>query len=262
VSQAMRVVAVIQARMGSSRLPGKVLQEIAGRPLIEWTLRSVATVAGVEAIVLATTEEPEDDVLAGFGAAIGFPVHRGSSNDVLTRVWEAVAPFDPDIVLRQTGDNPFPDPGVAAAQLDRLIVDEADYVGIRGWPLGIAAEVCRVEALEAAVREANDPAEREHVMPFIYSRPDRFRIGRLPRLRAGPTGSERWRYTVDTEADLDLVRSLADHLGHGPPVRLDELEAVIDHDPELANLNAAVEQRTWRVTEHHGGQDRPREETE
>jgi len=243
----MRVVAVIQARLGSSRLRGKVLEEIAGRPLIEWTIRGVMAIPGIDVVVLATTVEPHDDRLAAFVGELGLPVHRGSVDDVLTRVWDAVAPYAPDIVLRQTGDNPFPDPIVAAAQLDRLSRDGADYVGIAGWPLGIAAEVCRAEALAAAALEAVDPAEREHVMPFIYSRPARFRIGHLLRPLAGPPGSDRWRYTVDTAADLGFVRSLAAQLGHGPPVRLEELEATMVRRPGLADLNAAVEQRPWRV---------------
>lgn len=257
----MRVVAVIQARTGSSRLPGKVLEKIAGRPLVEWTLRSVAAIPGIEATVLATTTKSEDDILTELVRGLGIPVHRGSVTDVLTRVWDAVAPYAPDIVLRQTGDNPFPDPGVAAAQLDRLIEDKADYVGIAGWPLGIAAEVCRAEVLEVAVNEATDPAEREHVMPFIYSRVERFRIGWLPRLVAGPADSDRWRYTVDTQADLELVRSLAEQLGHGPPVSLEELEAVMAREPRLADLNAGVEQHSWRVTEHQAGKG-PRKETD
>lgn len=258
----MRVVAVIQARSGSSRLPGKVLEEIDGRPLVEWTLRSVSAIPGLAATVLATTTASDDDGLARFAGGLGFSVHRGPVTDVLTRVWDAAAPLHPDIVLRQTADNPFPDPDVAAAQLVRLIEDGADYVGIAGWPLGIAAEVCRIEALEAAVREAGDPAEREHVMPFIYSRPERFRIGRLPRLVAGPSGSDRWRYTVDTQADLDLVRSLAERVGHGPPVSVDELEAVMAREPGLADLNAAVEQRSWQVTEHGAAPAGPRKETD
>jgi len=255
----MRTVAVIQARMGSSRLPGKVLQEIAGRPLLEWTLRSVATTAGVDAIVVATTTESEDDALAAFVRDLGHPVHRGPVTDVLTRVWDAVAPFAPDLVLRQTGDNPFPDPGVAAAQRDRLVETGADYVGIAGWPLGIAAEVCRVEALHAAVREATEAAEREHVMPFIYRRPERFRVEQLARSAAGPARSARWRYTVDTGPDLAFARSLAERIGHGPPVTLAELEALLADDPGLADINAAVEQRSWRVVENAAAPGRRKE---
>jgi spore coat polysaccharide biosynthesis protein SpsF (cytidylyltransferase family) len=255
----MRTVAVIQARMGSTRLPGKVLAEIAGQPLVEWTLRSVAAIPGLDAIVVATTTDSADDGLAGFVRGLGFPVHRGPVTDVLTRVWDAIAPFDPDLVLRQTGDNPFPDPGIAARQRDRLVEADADYVGIAGWPLGIAAEVCRVEALEAAVHEATDPAEREHVMPFIYQRPERFRIASLARQAAGPAGGERWRYTVDTEADLAVARSLAGRIGHGPPVALDELEAVLVREPALAAVNVGVEQRSWQVVEQAAARGRQKE---
>ena len=169
---------------------------------------------------------------------------------MLTRCFEAVAPYEPDLVVRQTADNPFPDPSIAAAQVEALARRRSlTTSGIAGWPIGIAAEVCRMEALSAAMHEATAAADREHVMPYLYSHPERFRIGTLPRTAPVPAGGERWRYTVDTPADLELARALADRLGHGPPVRLDELEAIMAAEPELALLNAAVVQKPWQVAQ-------------
>jgi spore coat polysaccharide biosynthesis protein SpsF (cytidylyltransferase family) len=244
-----RVVAVIQARMGSTRLPGKVLLPIGDRSLLAWTVAGVRAIPGLASVVVATTTEPGDDVLVDAATALGTEVHRGPVPDVLTRCFEAVAPYDPDVVVRQTADNPFPDPSIAAAQVEALRDQRLDYVGIAGWPIGTAAEVCRMDALSAAMREATAAADREHVMPYLYSHPDRFRIGTLPRAAPAPAGGERWRYTVDTPADLELARALADRLGHPPPVHLDELEAIMAADPELALLNAAVVQKPWQVAQ-------------
>jgi len=244
-----RIVAVIQARMGSTRLPGKVLESIGDRSLLAWTVAGVRAIPNLATVVVTTTTEPRDDALAEAAAALGVAVHRGPVLDVLTRCFEAVEPHEPDLVVRQTADNPFPDPSIAAAQVDALLGEGLDYVGIASWPIGIAAEVCRMDALRAAMHEATAAADREHVMPYLYRHPERFRIGTLPRTGNVQKGGERWRYTVDTPADLELARALADRLGHTPPVHLDELEAVMAAEPELALLNAAVAQKPWQVAQ-------------
>ena len=245
-----RTVAVIQARMGSTRLPGKVLERIGDRSLLAWTVDGRAGHPG-----RGHGRGRDDDRarvttgVAEAAAALGVEVHRGPVRDVLTRCYEAVAPHEPELVLRQTADNPFPDPSVAAAQVEALVAGELDYVGIAGWPIGIAAEVCRMEALSAAMHEATAAPDREHVTPFLYSHPERFRLGTVPRTPPVPAGGERWRYTVDTPADLELARALADRLGHGPPVRLGELETIMAAEPALARLNAAVVQKPWQVAQ-------------
>lgn len=241
-----RIVAVIQARMASTRLPGKVLAEIEGVPLLAWTVGGVRAIPGVTHTIVATTEEAVDEPVAALARDLGVAVHRGSTHDVLARCFDAVAPFDPDVVIRQTADNPFPDPGVAEDQVRALVERDLDYVGIDGWPLGIAAEACRFAALAAANVEATEAADREHVMPFVYRRPERFRIGSAPRAGAGPTAAATARYTVDTDADLAFARSLAARLGDGPPVSLGELEAIIESEPELLEINADVAQKQWQ----------------
>jgi spore coat polysaccharide biosynthesis protein SpsF len=240
----MRVVAVIQARTGSTRLPGKVLAMIGDRPLFAWTIAALLAVPAIDVVVLATSDETADDGLASAAAGL-VPVHRGSARDVLARVWDAAAPHAPDLVVRGTADNPFPDPDVVGAQVVACAGGGFDYIGTSGYPLGIAAEVARASALETAAREATAPAEREHVMPFIYGRPYRFRVASLP----PPAATVHSRYTVDTPEDLAFARALAARIGHAPPVRLAELEAIVAREPGLAALNADVRQKHWQEVE-------------
>jgi spore coat polysaccharide biosynthesis protein SpsF len=238
-----RVVGVIQARMGSSRLPGKVLAQIGDRPLIEWTIAALRAVPSLTDLVVAITDEPIDDQLAA--ALDGMvAIHRGPVFDVLTRCWDAVAPYAPTIVVRETADNPFVDPGVVERQI-AMLREGYDYVGGSGWPRGIVGEVATAAAMGQAAMEARDPAEREHVMPFLYSRPERFRIGSL----AAPESQAHNRYTVDTDADLAFARAIAARLGHEPPVELGEMEALIRAEPTLATINQSVRQKDWRETD-------------
>jgi spore coat polysaccharide biosynthesis protein SpsF len=246
MSPTMRIVAVIQARMGSTRVPGKILDDIAGRPLVFWTIDAVRAVPDIDEVVVATTDQPTDDPFADRLVTAGVRVHRGPTHDVLRRVVDAVRPLAPDVVLRQTGDNPFPDPDVMGAQVRRLVEGGFDYVGINGLPLGIGAETVGMAALETADREASEAAEREHVMPFLYARPGRFRIGAL----VDPPSWRHPRYTVDTDEDMAFARAIAARLPAGSgPARLAELEAIVAADPEIAALNRDVEQRHHRVAE-------------
>ena len=251
----MRTIAVIQARMGSTRLPGKILEPIESRPLLAWTIAAVRAVPEVDDVVLATTDRPEDDAVAEAARDLGVRVHRGSVHDVLRRVADAVLPLEPDVVLRQTGDNPFADPEIMSAQLVRLDEGPFDYVGIAGLPLGIGGEAVRAEALWIADREATEAADREHVLPFVYARPERFGIGSL-------TSPQAWRhprYTVDTPADLVFARAVAARLpGRRPPARLAALESIVAGGTGLAELNATVSQRS-----HHEAElNRPRKSEE
>ncbi len=232
----MRTVAVIQARMGSTRLPGKVLADIGGRPLILWTVAAVEAVDGIDALVVATTDRREDDELVAILERQRLRVHRGSALDVLRRVADAVGPLEPEIVLRQTADNPFPDPNVMTAQLSRL-GDGFDYVGIAGLPLGIGAEAVRAAALWTADREATEAADREHVLTFVHRQPERFAIGVL----TDPPVARHRRYTVDTPDDLAFARALGARLAEtSRAASLAELEAIVAADPTLAAMHGTI----------------------
>jgi spore coat polysaccharide biosynthesis protein SpsF len=240
----VRITAVIQARMGSTRLPGKTLALIGGRPLIFWTIRALEAVPGIDHLIVATTTEPlDDELVAALDGRVA--VHRGSVHDVLSRVWDAASPSEPDLVVRETADNPFGDPAILEAQIERCRDGGFDYVGPAGWPLGLAAEVARASALEYAYRHATGAAEREHVMPYLYTHPERFRVGALAPVTPPPEG----RFTVDTAEDLAFVRALAVRLGDVEYATLEGLRAVIDAEPGLLAINADVRQKTWQEAE-------------
>ena len=201
----------------------------------------------MSAVVVATTTDPADDPIAGLAADLGVGVHRGSTHDVLRRCLDAVEAFEPEVVIRQTADNPSPTlrwPRSGPGALDGGL----DYVGIDGWPLGIAAEACRFPALAVANREATDPADREHVTPFLYRQPERFRSAGH-RADSGRAAAASARYTVDTEPDLAFARALAAQLSAGPPVSLAVLEAIIEDDPALLEINAGVAQKPWGTSQ-------------
>jgi spore coat polysaccharide biosynthesis protein SpsF len=193
-------------------------------------------------VVVATTLDPSDDPLAELLTAAGIDHHRGSVHDVLTRTWEAVSPGAPDFVIRATADNPFMDAAVVGAQLERCRAGPFDYVGTTGWPLGIAAEVARASSLADAVREATDPAEREHVMPFLYARPARYRLGTAPPAVPPPEG----RFTVDTVEDLAFVRAIAQRLGPVETCAIGDLRAIVEDEPGLLAINAGIRQKPWQ----------------
>ena len=202
------IVGVIQARLGSKRLPGKVLAEIGGRPLIEWTMAAVRPV--VDRLVVAIPRGVENDPLAAFlcGKVV---VHRGLADDVLTRCWDAVAPYAPDIVLRQTADNPFCLTEVMRGQIARI--GQYDYVGIAGWPLGIAGEAMTFAALTEAYWNAVTDYDREHVTPWIA---EMYGCWQLRNKNGYGSINDRW--TVDDESDLAFARSVYDQLYASNPL--------------------------------------------
>ena len=193
--------------MASSRLPGKVLAEISGRPVIDHVLRRAARIDGVHQVVLAVPDSPGDDVLERVGKAAGFAVFRGDATDVLNRYHDAAAGHGADAVVRITADCPLLDPAVSALVVRRFAAGDVDYVSNVNpptYPDGYDTEVFSTNALNIAWTEAIDPYEREHVTPFIRRRPDRFRLANV----ADPADRSSWRLTVDTEADLAALRSI------------------------------------------------------
>lgn len=202
---------VVQARTGSTRLPGKVLQDLGGVPMLEFMLRRLAAL-DVAQVVVATSTLDRDDAVAEIADRCGVGVVRGSESDVLARFVTALDRFPAPTVVRLTADCPLTDPAIVAAVLDRHHERGADYttnVLPRSFPKGLDVEVVSADALRTADRDATDPDEREHVTPYLYRRPERFRLANLDStLNAG---DERW--TVDTAEDLERVRAILAAVG-------------------------------------------------
>lgn len=205
--------AVLQARMSSSRLPGKVLAPVLGQPMIARQIERLRRSARIDRLVVATSVDPSDDPLAAACEAMGVAVHRGDLQDVLGRFAGALeAHPDASVVVRLTGDCPLADWTVIDQLIDHFVAEGADYASNtpaeRTYPHGLDAEVMRRDVLLRACREAADPYEREHVTPFIYRRPDQHRLAFLS--RSPSLAHLRW--TVDYPGDLAFVRGVYEQL--------------------------------------------------
>lgn len=246
--KAERIIVIIQARMSSTRLPGKVLKDIAGRPMLAWVVERARKAKTATDVVVATTTEPSDDPIASFCMLMGYACTRGSLSDVLDRYYQTARQYRADIIVRLTADCPLIDP----AEIDH-VVQEFQRGGVdfaanrlpppfgRTYPIGLDTEVCSFEALERAWDEAKEPYQREHVMPYLYEIPGRFKVLRVD--HDPDYGELRW--TVDTQQDLQLVRAIFERMGEREDFGwLDVLE-LFQREPELARLNAGVNQKFY-----------------
>jgi len=244
-----RVVAIIQARMGSTRLPGKVLAEIAGVPMLVRTVERARLAMTVHDCMVATTWDAQDDAVEALCLTHGYRIFRGSVDDVLDRYYHAAVRASADVVVRLTADCPLLDPALVDLTV-RTFLDAsppADLVvnrlpGERTFPIGLDVEVVSFAALEQAWREAVEPHQREHVLPFLYDPPGRFRVVRLNAER--DYGRLRW--TVDTREDLEFVRQVYARLGARGEFGWRDVLALVQAEPGLAEINAGVQHKTHR----------------
>jgi len=251
----MSVCAFVQARLGSTRLPGKSMAPLGGRPALEWIVERVARAPGVDAVAVLTSDAPGDAPLREFCARCGVTCVAGSELDVLRRFADGVRALRPAAVVRITADCPLVDPAVVG-ELVALYHDRGDLdhcavatgamapaAGLRRYPDGLDAEVIRASALLLADERATDPFEREHVTPHIWRRPDEFALALLQ----APLdwGDERW--TVDHPADLRFVQAVFERLGERDDFGVRDVLAVLDDDPALRALNAVEAAAPTRV---------------
>ena len=176
----MRKIAVVQARMGSSRLPGKVLKPLAGRPVLDHVVSRVAAAQRIDGVVVATSTLPGDDAIADYCGTKGWVCVRGPERDVLTRYASAVRASSADIVVRVTSDCPLFSPLILDDMLAKFDPSSMDYMSTnwpeRSFPIGLDCEIMRGAALLEISEIATDPYDREHVTPYFYRNPDRFRL--------------------------------------------------------------------------------------
>lgn len=231
------ILGVLQARASSSRLPGKVLMPMAGAPMLERQIERLLRAQRMDKLVLATSDGSDDDAVAEIAGRAGIELYRGSLDDVLDRYYQAARPHLPRHVVRVTGDCPLADWEVIDRAIEFAVEGGYDYASNTlnpTWPDGLDVEVATFAALETAWREAVRPLEREHVMPFITSRGERFRLGSLESER----DLSHMRWTVDEPQDYEFVRRVYEALFPGNPAfTTADVLALLEKQPELATLN-------------------------
>ena len=241
--------ATIQARIGSSRLPGKVLMPIMGRPLIEFQIERIRRSEFIDRVVIATTTSQQDDAIANLATKLGCECFRGSEIDVVGRVLGALREFDIEINAEFQGDNSIPDPNVIDRVIGYYLENLADYDYVTNaltttYPPGLEVSVYSRAILADAESRVVDQVLREHVGFHIYKRDDLYRVKNLeaPPEFARPN----LHLEVDTQQDFDLVSEIYEHfMPINPDFLLTDVLAFIDANPKLAALNSGVERR-WK----------------
>jgi len=231
---------LIQARMSSSRLPGKVLEPVLGRPMLEMMLERVLRSREVGSTMVVTSVDPSDDPIEALCVRLLVECFRGSLDDVLDRYYQALGAFPSDHVVRVTGDCPLIDHRIIDATVAKHLAEGFDYTSTAlhpTFPDGMDVEVMTAEALRIAWAEARLGSERGHVTPFIKKHPERFRLGEL---RSEVDLSE-LRFTVDEPEDLQLVRTVFEALyPTNPDFSLDDILEFLGDNPEVCHLNAHI----------------------
>ena len=240
----MTAMAIVQARMTSTRLPGKVLLPLGGETMLSRLIYRLRRAEACDAIVVATTDNSTDDPVAELCARLDVPCTRGSEHDVLGRYVAAAAQHDAERLVRVTADCPLLDPAIVDQLVEEHASSGCDYVSNMlppTWPYGMAVEVFSHAALISAHECATKASDREHVTPYIYGHPERFELRNV----RNPTDLSGHRWTVDTPADYELVSRLFDAVYPGNPnFTLADLLATIAQHPEWTQINQHIEQKS------------------
>ena len=243
-----RIFAAVQVRMGSSRLPGKVMRDVSGTPLIGHLLNRLSLCRNLTGVVVATSTKPENDVIAAYCQSRGVACFRGSENDVLGRMVGALAMLEAEIGVEVFGDCPLIDPRI----VDEMIAHYLDAKGTLQWigndlttsyPPGMEVEVFATAALADSAARTDDPAIREHGTLFIRQNPNIYNISN--RVAPEPLSRPDLSLEVDTDVDFDVIAQILKHFQIHPDFSLAEIIAFLDANPELADRNRHVPRR-WK----------------
>jgi len=235
-------VVIIQARMGSTRLPGKVMREIEGRPMIDWVVDRARHIPGVDETVVATSILDREKPLVQHLSDRGVPVVRGPEQDVLARYVQAAEAHEATAVVRITSDCPLLMPSVSGRVVQAFADTECDYASNtlkRTYPRGLDTEVISAEVLRQVDQETTDTADREHVTRYVWKRPDRFNLRSI----TGESDHSDLRWTVDEEADLELVRRVYAALTPEFDFEYRDVLNLLEKHPEWTTINRQVEQK-------------------
>ena len=231
--------------MTSSRLPGKVMLDAAGKPLLEHLIERLKRVPSLDEIILATTTNATDDPLADLARRLDILCCRGSEDDVLARVLEAAQTHDVDVIVETTGDCPLLDPGVVNRVVQVYLSNDSDYVSNsldRGYPIGQNIAVFSTRVLEDVASLTDDPVDHEHVSLYIYKNPQRYK---LLSVQAPPElTAPHLRLTVDEPADYELVKTVFERLyPQNPAFTLTDILNLVRAESTLAEINRHVQHR-------------------
>ena len=232
-------VAILQARMNSTRLPGKVMRDVAGKPMLGRVLDQLGRATRISRIVVATSDSNLDDQIADFCHTVSIPCFRGSEDDVLDRYFQSAVSANAQVIVRLTGDCPLLDPRVVDRCVETFLNGGCDYVSNtihRTYPDGLDTEVFSFEALERTHTDAKWKSEREHVTPYIWKNPNIFRLGVL----TGEQDYSDLRWTVDCEKDLAFARAIWKRLGDRP-ASLEAVLQLLEKEPQLKRINSGID---------------------
>jgi spore coat polysaccharide biosynthesis protein SpsF len=252
----LRVVAIIQARLNSNRLPGKILLDIAGQPMLCRVVERTRLARAIHEVVVATTSDASDDVVVDLCVQRGYSWFRRSQFDVLDRYYQTARQFQARVIVRITADCPLIDPQVVDLTVTALLEfmrehplsEKMSFAANRlpppwgrTYPVGLDTEVCTFDGLQLAWQEASLPHQREHVMPFFYDNPQRFNIIHLNYNR--DLGYLRW--TVDTAEDLVLVRQIYSYFPGRDDFSWQEVLELVERVPSLSKINARIQPKHY-----------------
>jgi spore coat polysaccharide biosynthesis protein SpsF len=239
----MKIAAIIQARMGSTRLPGKVLRKLFDYTVLGHTILRLSQVSEINEIIVATTTLSQDDAIVDEAKQQNVLFSRGSVDDVLSRYYEAALENNVDVIIRITSDCPLIDPSTIEKVLKHFKTEKVDYASNtleRSYPRGLDVEIFSMDALKRMYFEASKPEQREHVTPFIYQNPEMFRLYSCRNVE----DYSKYRWTLDTVEDWNLIHEIYHRLYHpGEIISFDEVIRLMKQYPELHNINSHVEQK-------------------
>ena len=253
-----RVVAIIQARMGSSRLPGKVLRDIHGKPMLAWVVERTRKASSVSEVMVATTSDPSDDMIEQVCRQMNVTCFRGNIYDVLDRYYQAAREAQADVIVRITADCPLIDAGLIDMVVQRFLEEKVDFAANRlpppyqrTYPIGLDVEVVSFTALQRAWQEAREKHEREHVLPYLYESPGRFKTLMVD--HETDLGSYRW--TVDTFEDLEFIQKLFTLLPDTENFTWLDVLKIVEKNPQLSEINAGVSHKTFKDVDERSKED-------
>jgi spore coat polysaccharide biosynthesis protein SpsF len=242
----MKTVAIIQARMGSTRLPGKVLKALEGKTVLARVVGRVSQANLLDEVIIATTDTAKDNAIIEECERLKVPVFRGDEQDVLDRYHQAAQREKADVIVRITADCPLIDPELLDETISARLKTNADYASNaldRTYPRGLDVEVFTFQALECAWGQARLPYQREHVTPYLYEHPEEFRILKL----RGQRDYSHLRWTLDTPEDFECIGAIYARFHGRDDFPWTEVLSLLEREPEIADINRHVTQKDFRA---------------